>query len=82
MDRFDVIFGEKEVAIDYHFCREDDCFGTNDTHGYTFHEAKKIVVSHLKERLEEWQAMSLEGWRRNNRPTEEEMDEDFCNYSA
>ena len=77
MDRFDVTFSSSPISIDYHFCREDDCFGTNDTHGYSFDEAKEVVVHKLRMRLEAWLNMSFEDWRRDMHPTEKEMDEDM-----
>ena len=73
MGRFDVVFREEDVRIDYHFCRENDCFGTDETHGYSFDKAKEVVVSHLETRLKIWRTMSFEAWRRNNHPTEKEM---------
>ena len=77
MNRFDVSFLGSQVSIDYHFCRESDCFGTDDSHGYSFDEAKEIVVSHLESELSAWRAMSSEDWRRGNHPSEKEMYEDM-----
>ena len=77
MDRFDVISGLPRVSIDYHFCRDEECFGTSGTHGYSFDEAKEVVISQLERQLRDWRAMSFEDWRRNNHPTEKEMDEDL-----
>ena len=73
MGGFDVVFSEGSVRIDYHFCRENDCFGADETHGYSFDKAKEVVVSHLEKRLEIWRTTPFEAWRRNNHPTEEEM---------
>ena len=60
MDKFDVTFLQRKLAIsiDYHFCREVDCHGTNDTHGYTFDEAKEVVVRYIERELKTWRAMS------------------------
>ena len=77
MSRFDVIYKSGGTSMAYHFCRAADCFGTDDTHGYSFDEAKEVVVRHLETTLETWRAMSFEDWRRNNHPTKEEMDEDM-----
>ena len=77
MDRFDVIFRSGRILIDYHFCRNTDCFGTDDTHGYSFNEAKEVVVRYFERELETWRAMSFEDWSRNNHPTEKEMYEDM-----
>ena len=77
MNKFDVTFSGSGTSIDYHFCRDPDCFGTSDAHGYSFDEAKEVVVRHLERELETWRAMSSEDWRRNNHPTEKEMDEDM-----
>ena len=77
MERFDVIFKGPSVSIDYHFCRDIDCFGTDETHGNSFDEAKEAVISHLKRELETWRGMSYEEWKRTNYPTEKEMDEDM-----
>ena len=78
MGRFDVVFSEGSVWIDYHFCRENDCFGADETHGYSFDKAKEVVVSHLEKRVEIWRNTSFESWRRNSHPTEEEMNEDMA----
>ena len=78
MDRFDVVFSEGNAEIDHHFCREVDCFGTNETHGLSFDEAKEIVVKYLEQRLAIWRAMSFESWRRSRHPTEKEMYEDIA----
>ena len=77
MGRFDVVFSEGSVWIDYHFCRENDCFGADETHGYSFDKAKEVVICHLKKELKVWRAMSAETWRRSNHPTEKEMYEDL-----
>ena len=77
MNRFDVIFDGSKVSIDYHFCRDHDCFGTNDSHGFSFKEAKEVVVKHLEEELKTWRSTFYEEWRRNNHPTEEEVYEDM-----
>ena len=71
MDRFDVIFSEGNVKIEYHSYEEDG------THGSSFDEAKEIVIRHLEQRLEIWRAMSFEDWRRSHHPTEGEMYEDM-----
>ena len=76
MDKFDVVFDGGSIRIEYHFCREDDCFGTDETHGYSFDEAKEIVIHRLDVGLEVWRTMSLKAWKRNNHPTEKEMNED------
>ena len=77
MDKFDVTFAGTGVSIGYHFCREEDCHGTNDTHGYSFDEAKKVVVHYLERELGIWRGLSPERWRRNYHPTEKEMNEDM-----
>ena len=77
MGRFDVIFKGSETSIDYHFCRDPDCFGTNEDHGYSFDEAKEVVVRELEMKLKLWRAMSFEAWRRSTHPTEKEMYEDL-----
>ena len=77
MDRFDVIFEGSKVSIDYHFCRGVVLGEMNDTHGYSFREAKKIVVQHLEAELQVWRVMSFKEWRRANHPTEKEMYEDM-----
>ena len=78
MDKFDVTFCKGNgTSIDYHFCREVGCHGTDDTHGYTFDEAKEVVVRSLERELKSWRAMSFEEWRRYTHPTEKEMNEDM-----
>ena len=73
MDKFDVVFDGGSIRIMCHFCKEDGCFGTNETHGYSFDEAKEIVIHRLDVELEVWRTMSLKDWRRNKYPTEKEM---------
>ena len=75
MAKFDVTFKSGGPSIDYHFCREVNCFGTNDAHGYSFDKAKDIAVRYLEEELRMWRAMSFEDWRRSNYPTKEEVNE-------
>lgn len=67
--RFDVIYDEHGVHIDYHYCRswEPDengkmqgCYGTNPCHGYSFEEAKKEVISYHKRLVEEWEKKTIE----------------------
>ena len=74
MHRFDVTLGKSGVSIDYHVCREE----ADNNHGYSFDEAKKVVIGLIEEELEVWQAMSFENWRRNYHPTEKEIDEDMA----
>lgn len=64
--RFDVIYSETGISIDYHFCREWDenggCYGTNPNHGFTFEEAKKAVVDYYQQKMEEAQNLTLAEW--------------------
>lgn len=75
MDKFDVVFSEGGASIKYHFCKEKDCSGTNDVHGYSFDKAKEVVICYLERELKTWRTMSFEQWRRETYPTEKEMNE-------
>ena len=66
-NRFDVIYDEKGVHIDYHFCREwvgdEGCYGTNDTHGFSFEEAREHLVKWYEEEVVRLRKMTLEQWQ-------------------
>jgi hypothetical protein len=69
--RFDVIYGPDGIRLDYHFCREWDgeeggCYGTNPNHGFSFDEAKEVIVSHYKNLVLGWETKTLEQWEKDN----------------
>lgn len=72
--RFDVIYDEHGVHVDYHFCRDwepdkngemEGCYGTNPNHGFTFDEAKQHVVDYHKMQAEEWARKTYDEWAGN-----------------
>ena len=75
MNRFDITFTRDGASIDYHFCKEEECFGTNEDHGYSFDEAKEAVTHYLEKELKVWGNMTFEDWRRANHPTEDELND-------
>lgn len=56
--RFDVVYKDNSCTIEPHFCREWDesggCYGSNESHGYSFEEACRIVSDWHKSEAEEW----------------------------
>lgn len=47
--KYDVVFRGREIPqIEPHFCREYDCFGTNEDHGFSWQEAKEEVARWLE----------------------------------
>lgn len=68
--RYDVIhIGKGPIpTIDIHFCREmwynpetnelDGCFGFAPNHGFSWEEAKQIVIRTLEKELVRWRAMT------------------------
>lgn len=66
--RFDVVWGESgEPYLDYHFCREWGCYGTDQTHGFTFEAAREEIARWYEEKARRWRAMTFEEWA-NPRP--------------
>lgn len=51
--KWDVIYRENDVNIEPHFCRDDGCYGTNLTHGFTFDEAKQHLIDFHETVIEE-----------------------------
>lgn len=51
-DRFDIHWHEHGPKIDYHFCREIGCYGTDPEHGYTLDEViSEIALWHENQAL-------------------------------
>ena len=65
--RFDIVYGENYVRLDYHFCREWDdeggCYGTNPNHGLSWDEAKQEMIAYLQGQIEYWQKLTLKKWQ-------------------
>lgn len=61
MSKYDVVYMPNQgVQLEEHFCREYGCFGSDETHGMTFEEAKKEIISYLKEQIKAWEEMTEE----------------------
>lgn len=64
--RFDVIYEGMGTRIDYHFCRQWDdeggCYGTRQDHGYSFEEAKQVVIDQLQSEIDHWRALTYDKW--------------------
>lgn len=58
-NRYDIIYGTIECTIEPHFCREWDngegCYGYNPHHGYSWEEAKQIVIQFYQQKITEWE---------------------------
>jgi hypothetical protein len=74
--RYDVVYDVNGPILTFHFCREWDenggCYGTNPDHGFTFEEAKEIVLEHYSSLLNQWKEMSEEEWLNENTVDPEE----------
>ena len=54
-DRYDVVYYSTHTTIEPHFCREYDCFGSNEEHGFTLEQACNEVAKIWKKyRIERW----------------------------
>ena len=56
--RFDVVYYDTHVTIEPHFCREEDCFGSNEDHGFTLEEACKQVSDWYAEQANQWRCLT------------------------
>jgi hypothetical protein len=75
MTTYDVSYGPDGIGIDCHFCREwtlntatgewDGCYGTDPNHGYSFDEARALIVLWHRGEVDKWEKMTEEKW--NNR---------------
>lgn len=67
--RYDVVYYQHGGAgIDSHFCREWDdddggCYGTNETHGYSWEEAVAMVVEHFEVYKQVWLNKKEPSWQ-------------------
>lgn len=65
--RFDVhYYADSSVDIDFHFCREWGCGGTNPNHGFSFNGARDHIVHHYEKLADHWRTMTYEKWREDN----------------
>ena len=53
-ERYDVAWRGYGPTIEPHFCRSDDCYGSNPDHGVSFEDAKEHLVGVLKSQAEWW----------------------------
>lgn len=52
--KYDVVYYPHYTTIEPHFCRDYDCFGSNEEHGYTLEEACLEVAQWYLEQAERW----------------------------
>ena len=52
--RYDVLYRHDRVSLQHHFCRDIDCFGTNENHGFTLEEAKEMIIKWHQDQIEYW----------------------------
>lgn len=57
MARFDVIYSANYCTVRPHFCRLDNCFGSNEDCGYTLEEACSIVAEWYRSQASDWEHM-------------------------
>jgi len=50
--RYDVVCGNHVCFIEYHFCRDMDCFGNNPNHGFTWEEAKQKAIEFYQSQVD------------------------------
>lgn len=51
---YDVVYVSdfKRPIIQPHFCREFGCYGTNKNHGFTWEEARDILIDYYEKEIE------------------------------
>ena len=56
--RYDIIYDQNGVHLEYHFCRSWDedggCYGTNPNHGYSLEDAADEIARHYQSLADEW----------------------------
>tara|TARA_Y100000310_G_C20704127_1_gene833255 strand:- start:6922 stop:7155 length:234 start_codon:yes stop_codon:yes gene_type:complete len=52
--KYDVWYGPEGPSLELHFCRDIDCFGTNEDHGFTFDEACEDIASYYENQSKLW----------------------------
>lgn len=57
-NRYDVVYYNTHATIEPHFCREYDCFGSNDEHGFTLEEACNEVADWYQQQAEQWRSQN------------------------